>query len=843
MKTKHLLLIGLMLASSMLRAAEPTLTEQAQLRIDSLNNLITTANGMGLEVQRERMTVRVAEIFLKYAELDEYRVIANTNYFKLVPRYEANAAEMATLLPDFQRTEVVLMLTKAIGEIKSLMAGDIVRQPTTIIDWERLDIEGNQVVLDGKPVFLSDYVWKPKTEELMEYFGQLDGSYISPAYVENASGTIRASVVADLTSKPSGKFGSIFFDHQEGMPQWALTKYPGLYTGGRTYTRYDIDNAGARELQRLLLKTTIPLMAGKNYSKMGYMLCNEPGWHTAVGSHDTGTISDSTRVKFRAWLKDRHQSINTLNTLWGTSFSSFDNVNVTIPMPTNLRGNAQWYDWMTFNMVRSTSWFQFIHDEIMKYDPNGRTHIKVMPAYWGYSDYDNGLDMEALMGMCEILGNDCGTATVRRNGTPASDRYAFAWREMCPFYDFCRSVDPDKMMVNSETHFLSGFDFRDLYLTAEYTRAVTWLAAMHGLNVSQTWVWGRTADGSINSSTGEGYAGSIIQQPRVMNELEATTMDLNRFPEHIAAMQNLRKPLRIFYSKTSAINSGTYMNNLFSVYEALAFNGVPLGYVTENILKTHDNSNWDCVVIYQTPSVTQAERNAVQEYIANGGIVIIDGESFKRDEYGRSLSALTAAGQGQLISATSMIYLTYQATQRLTNAGALSDITLTETNSLNQKGCIWRAIKMDNGKHILSVVNTGKTIAKLDISVKTAPNGIVCRDLLTGKTRSSKPELQPNEVFFVEISDADESAIANPAKQQELAKLYPTYVDDILNIYMSDWGSVEMSIYNMGGSLVKKERYAYVKNISEPVDTLANGVYLVKLTSKEQSQTLSFVKK
>ena len=156
---------------------------------------------------------------------------------------------------------------------------------------------------------------------------------------------------------------------------------------------------------------------------------------------------------------------------------------------------------------------------------------------------------------------------------------------------------------------------------------------------------------------------------------------------------------------------------------------------------------------------------------------------------------------------------------------------------------MWRAIKTGEGKYVLSVINVGKTAATLDITLAAATNGIVCKDLLTGKTRSSNPELQPNEVFYVKITDANYANVTEPVKPIEFAKLYPTLVDNTLNIYLSDWETVEMKIYSMDGSLVKSEKYTEVKNISTSVNALAAGMYLVKLTSEEQSQTLSFVKK
>lgn len=839
----------LILLSVPLLSHAQTLEQKAQSKIDSLNNLIVSAKTMGINVQKESMTVRSAQIFLKYANWDASNVSTNSSYFTQYPLYVSNATQMAQNLPDFERNEVILMLTKAISDFKSVISGAIVRKPTPIIDWSTLTIDKDQIMFNGKPVFLSDYIWKPGVSEFTDFFGQLDGEYITPNYVQNATGTISGSAISELQNKTTGKFGSVFMDHTS-VPQWAINKYPNFQVGSRGYTKYDIDNYGSREVQGFLLKGTIPLMAGKKYTQMGYMLCNEPGWHTAAGSFDTGVVSDSTKYKFRNWLKTKYAAITELNSLWGKNFSSFDAVTVTIPMDKTLRGTPQWYDWMTFNMVRVTNWFTFLKDQILKYDNTAKVHIKVMPTDWTGSDCDHGLDFEALANLSDIVGNDAGAGAYSKNRNGGTEtwmnRYAFTWREMCMSYDFFKSVAPDKPILNSETHFLSGYNFRDLYMTPEYTRAITWLANMQGLNASQTWVWGRNQNGSIKSETGEGYAGSIMQQPRVLNEVESTTMDLNANSVDMAAIQRLKRPLRIFYSKTSSISISSYMDNIYSLYESLFFNGIPLGFATQGIITGQNNSDWAAILVYQTPNVTRDELNALQSYLNNGGTVFIDGVSLKKDEYGRSLSPLTQ-GTGQLISTSSLSYMAYKALQFVTTKDLLPEVIVTETNTVGSglNGCVWRCVKNDQGNNVLSVVNASKGVATLNIILKNAKNGTLCKDLLRGVVVSSTPSLQPNEVYFVEVIDSNGlSGINNPKKNDDkFAKLYPTHVDETMNIFfLESQKDVEMMVYNMNGCAVINQKYAGVKKISSKIDNLSKGVYIVKLISNKQSQTLYFTK-
>jgi beta-galactosidase len=79
----------------------------------------------------------------------------------------------------------------------------------------------------------------------------------------------------------------------------------------------------------------------------------------------------------------------------------------------------------------------------------------------------------------------------------------------------------------------------------------------------QTWFWDRNSDGSIlkrmfdssyQKALGVAYPGTVVQQPRDANELTQTMFDLNAFSEEIVAFQSQKKPIRIFYSETSAIN-------------------------------------------------------------------------------------------------------------------------------------------------------------------------------------------------------------------------------------------------------------------------------------------------
>ncbi|MGY6650267.1 T9SS type A sorting domain-containing protein [Wenyingzhuangia sp. IMCC45574] len=733
------------------------LEDTARTKMLELSGYITQAEDKGLDVTKEKMSIRVAEVFLKYANWDENNVAVNTEYFELVARYKDNAAQFANDLPDFERNEIIIMLNDAIATIQKVISGEIVRKETPIIDWSKITIEGNAVKHNGKPVFLTDYTWKPYIPELNEYFGAKDGFFLAPTHVNNASGGVKSWILNDLNTKTTGTFGSVFLNHSN-VSDWAETKYgPGFKMREDTYTAYDVDNPGAREMWGYLLSETLPKMTGKKYTQLGYMLTNEPHFITAKEGTKkvwaTGPVSEYTKEKFRVWLEEKHGAIANLNTLWGTSFTDFSGVTIEVPIERGLQGTPKWYDWQRFNMDRITDWFGFLQSEVKKYDPVAKTHIKLIPKFWSNNAGDHGLDMEALTRQSDIIGNDAGAHNNYMWGGKEEweDRYNFEWREMAMSYDFYTSVSPNKMMYNSETHFLSTVKSRDLYQKPSYARMVYWLSHLHGLDVDQCWFWARREDGSIRNGAGNGYGGSNNQQPRVVNEVTATMMDINSYAEEIHQIQNLRKSIRIFDTQTTAINKAGHMDEIFHLYESLFFEGLQLGFATKDIILNEDNTDWDVILVYDTEFVTLEELEALQAYLDQGGTVITDAISLKKDQYGRNHTTVLNSGTGSLFQLSTQEAITNKALEVAAFQNRFPNVSVTESNGIGVKGCHWRAITTADNREIVSIVNIGKTRATITVELNGLTGSVACVNLLDGKTLGSTLEMEPEQVLFLEV--------------------------------------------------------------------------------------------
>jgi hypothetical protein len=825
-----------------------TLKEKVIQKRATLNALIIAAENLSIETLKEKLTVRTSEIFLDFADWDEANITKNTGYFEETWHYKGNASEMANLLPDFERQDILNMLNASIVHLTKVINGEIIRKPTPHVAWENVTHNGDQLLYEGTPVFLADWTWKPEASSLEEYHGQLDGHFISPSYVTNKNGTINSSRLNEINNKLSGKMGFIFINNRN-VPEWAINEYGTDFVikdaGNVRYTEYDIDHPGAKVLMGALIQGLIPQMSGKKYSELGYMMCNEPHFINTVKANGdlswaSSGVSNYTIEAFKIWLQNKHTTIASLNTLWGTNFANFNAVTITIPISVLLQGTPKWFDWMSFNMDRVTNWYQFMKDEIIAADPLAKVHLKIIPSFFTENTISTGLDVEALTRMSGIIGNDTGA--VHRSfpwrTDPWEAKYIFEWKEMAMAHDFFKSVSPNKMMINTEAHFLSTAAAINLYLDPLHARATYWLAHTQGLNASQTWYWSRRLDGSPRNEVDNGYAGSNNHQPRVVNEVHATVMDLNAHSEDISAFQTQRRPIRIFYSKAAAINKDTYMDDIFELYEPLAFKGVALGFATKDILLNENPSDWDVILVHKTAFVTQEDKDALQAYINDGGKVVIDNESFKKDEYGRAVGGLT----GGITIASSVENIINTAIAIVDGFGNMPKVELTETSSVSYPQCLWKIVENLEGNQVLSILNAGKVDTQINLNLKHAENGTSVKDLLKGLDIPNTSILKPYEVLFAELRDEDNGLGVEDLIIENRIVMFPNPTHGQVSLYASEiLENMKISVMSLDGKCIYKKNFMNTQQVDFDLSFAATGIYIVNVSNQNRIKNFKLV--
>ena len=162
-----------------------SLEKEAKEKITRLNKLIKKIDKKGIDTHTEQLAVRVAEVFLKYADWDENHTELNKEYYSKFSFYRENADKMALDLANFERKDVNKLLENTIDNAKLILAGKIKREGISPkVEWKNVSLKNDYLEYKGKPVFLSDYTWKPDVKSLEEFFGQQEVFLLSPRYVQ-----------------------------------------------------------------------------------------------------------------------------------------------------------------------------------------------------------------------------------------------------------------------------------------------------------------------------------------------------------------------------------------------------------------------------------------------------------------------------------------------------------------------------------------------------------------------------------------------------------------------------------------------------------------------------------
>ncbi|MDQ9090361.1 glycoside hydrolase family 42 [Pseudoalteromonas haloplanktis] len=769
-------------------ASENALVISAQQKMAVLETKMAQAEAQNIDVTREETVMWFAKEFLKFADWDEKNEAAVEKAFSYYAPYRDKSKELAKELPDFERSKVNDILDAGISELDLVLNGGIKRRPVNKVDWQNIEVAENMLKSNSKPIFLYDYfsktVGQPLTNKAVynDHLGAIyhGGENLYPvdhdrainSFLLKEDGSYDQALLDEVTQIDGSNVGFLIYWNM-GVPQWIEKREPEVRKGRSLFTGYDIDNPLIRDTWGKIARDTGELTRGKKVTQLGYILANEPHWfsesdHWSHQFKEMNDISSYTLNNFRDWLKDKYAGeIAALNNNWQSDFSSFETVQIIIPIDKNTQGTPIWYDWNRYHMDRSISWFSHLQDELRKGNPEADTHLKIMPNMFSENNRSHGIDVEALTELTSFIGDDAKAAEKRflhlTTEQEWEKHYAYMWEELSLSYDFMESVAPNKIHVNSESHFLSASWWRDLDTSVEYVENVYWLATLQGMDANMAWFWARDPDGSFEDRLeGElnffdpalagSFAGSVNQQPHIANAYTQVMYDLNSFSEEVIALRKQRRPVRMFYSETSAINKKTHMSQQFKMYEKLFFDGFPMGFTTQKIIEKQDNSQWDNIIVYKTEFVTTAELLALQSYLDQGGTVIIDSpQSLSKDEYGNPHKNTLKASKGKLVQLDGKQTLAQLRAVALEYAqSGLPDITLVENNGTQHKGVRWQVVKQADGSYLVSLLNLGKQTADITLALRDGKS-IKVIDLFTENKLNTQLSLPSKGVKLLKV--------------------------------------------------------------------------------------------
>ncbi|QBG46793.1 glycoside hydrolase family 42 [Verrucomicrobia bacterium S94] len=768
--------------------AENAIAKEARLKIDQLKSLMQKAQVENIDVTREETVLWFAGEFLKYADWDENHPEEIAYLFGRYSIYAGEEEKLAAEIPDFQRRMVVKILDDGIAELSSVIRGEIRRRPVNKVDWQHIEVGDNMLLSNGKPVFLYDYfsksVGQPLTNSAVynDHLGAIfhggenlyepEHDRAINSFLLKEDRTFDQELLRKVTDISDTNVGFLMFWNQ-GMAEWVKKQEPQACYGRSTFIGFDVDNPLVREVWGTIARETGRLTRGRKVTQLGYILANEPHWHSIASGWTRRTgemqqLSTYTLDKFRQWLKRKYDGdLDALNSNWKTGFQEFDAIEIEFPIPAKIQGTPMYYDWARYNMDRAIDWFTFIQGELLKGNPDADTHIKHSTHHYTDNARSHGIDLETLTELTSMIGDDAKARETRtrlsKKAEPWEEHYSYFWGELAMSYDFMESVSPEKIHINSESHFLSSAHWRKLDTSVEYVESVYWLATLLGMDANMTWFWARDPDGSpedrlegelnfADLALAGSFAGSVNQQPHIANAYTQVMYDLNSFSEEIIELRRQRRPLRLFHSETSAINKKTHMSEQFSMYEKFFFDGFPMGFATEKIIRKQDCSSWNAILVYKTEFVTESELDALQAYLDQGGTLMVDSAaSLSKNEYGQPHGKHLNPGKGKLIvlnGSESIDQIRERALAEIETGRP--KIILTENNGTKHKGVYWRSIKQEDGHYLVSMLNLGKNDAEITLGLQNG-RPLKITDLFTGKPLRPEFSMAPKGVLLLRV--------------------------------------------------------------------------------------------
>lgn len=731
-----------------------------QEKIAALERSIKTAEERGMEASCPRVTLAVARLFAdlipKDAQFEVEDYPPDMIEFRILGKEET--VKRIEALSDFEAKETERILDRAIQEVDQALKGNLVLPKVPPSEIKEVSIKNGAFWSGDHPVFASgihNTAFGLRKPEWLDTFKQLGANLVGPLHV------------SDACCKGWDTFDEAYFRDQilplyrvaeeKGMlvvpgvwnyraPAWLEELAPDIsVTERRGWLReagddvaqergwfrdaFDIDHPLTERYQKSWLRCVAShLKTAPNnltYSLMGEEWCN-PTYR-----------SPHTAARYEAWLKAKHGSIEGVNKAWGTQYKDFKEAVARASQSTP--GGR--YDWYSFNEDRLTIYNQWQIDGIRSAHPEG------LPSCWpaagglvsvplGGFDPAYGRNREEIIRQSAVTGWDGGIfpveagATTRRLEKSHWAKYILGWRDEMIYYDFAKSVCPDKPVFDPELHSITSvYHITPLGVSEDYVRASLWLEHLHGLGAHILWWWGRRDDGM--PYFGE-FLGGLLTQPQFLESWGRTVLELRRLTPYVALFPQLDRKVRILYSEASAIHDGkTYPYDVEKLYEALYLCDYPAGFVTDKMIEEGKLSDCTLLLIPNGRYVSEATVAAIAAYSQKGNKVALAGaEPMKCDEYGKERPAPAFFAQAVRLTGDTAEEFSPQIDRMMDEVGIERTVRVLDKEGRKVWGVELRTAVKD-GARIVSLMNLNHEPAQLVLKAK--PEAGQARDLIEDK--------------------------------------------------------------------------------------------------------------
>ncbi len=422
----------------------------------------------------------------------------------------------------------------------------------------------------------------------------------------------------------------------------------GHFTGHINYTHDRV-----RQVTEYFLRNLMESVKDKPAFD-GVILGNEPGYCTM----NNPEFYEPLYAEYLNYIYEG--DISKLNKNYGSNYKSFEDVTFKEVRQgdtqswldfgielSHIEKTPMFYDWMNFNYEVYADWAAFMYSTVKKYAPDVKVHIKQLAGTWRYEHnyfrqwLRNGVKPEKIAPFTDYNGTD---AQGILNNEEQSIQTKMRW------YDYLTSID-NAPVVNSEDHSIP--DNSDNYTpqVATWAAATTWLGAVHGCSINDTWVWAKSYDVSS-------LRGSIYVRPDAALKQATSTLDLNRLALEVNALTDSEAEVAVMDSLSSQAMDRIFENVSFNAWQSTTYNGLRCDFITEKQASEGKLNQYKVVILPKCDRVNISTINALRSFIANGGRVVMFGEDcLKFDEYGNPYEESVYS---DIRNASRIVPITYQ---------------------------------------------------------------------------------------------------------------------------------------------------------------------------------------
>jgi hypothetical protein len=371
-------------------------------------------------------------------------------------------------------------------------------------------------------------------------------------------------------------------------PDWFFVRYPEARLKGASVAgmiNYDIENPDALKWIESYLDAAMAQIAGHPALNCVW-LANEPSYLN-LGPH--------SQELFRYHVMGKYQTVEKLNEAWGTKHASFNDVKITWGGSSPAQIDFWW-----FNLGRLTKHFEWLAQLVRKHDPELPTAYKLNNLQMGWFCPSPNVDQEGVSDLTELIGMDSGAL-------------AFAK----PYYDWLRSLSPEKPVVNLEFKAGGG--------TSSWS---FWKGVLSlGLAGIDWWCWHPKATFS-----------SAISYTAALHGGALATYHIQRlFPQVMAFHKFPRSPFVVLYPDPVLPRSRSYMAVEAPTAEALWWMGYAVDYATEKRVAAGRLGQYlyKIIVLPAADFIKDETFKRVEDFVRKGGVAVAIGDLPAHDPMGR----------------------------------------------------------------------------------------------------------------------------------------------------------------------------------------------------------------